>query len=288
MNYQAVARDSAGSILQYHTIGLLLDVTWGIGETAYQEAQTVVTNEHGLFTIRIGEGTPTGAGEFPNYTDINWYEATQWGLRIFADFEGGTAYNYFGGAFIKAVPFANTANEANVLLDSAIVANPFNPLDKKVYTDNGYKLGVGTTAPDTTLHVLGKLKYQDGSEGAGKLLMSDQDGNAGWSGATGWQNITLLNGWDEFGGVTPTYNRMPDGTVRLRGRITDHSTDIIFVLPAGSRPAQNLFIPVYNDDLNGNSFMIVNVNGEVTMYASGSFDSSTAFFLDGIDFLAEQ
>ncbi|MCB0764007.1 MAG: tail fiber domain-containing protein, partial [Flavobacteriales bacterium] len=49
------------------------------------------------------------------------------------------------------------------------------------------------SSPDTTLHVVGKLKYQDGTQGAGKVLTSDANGNASWglgAAATGW----ALNG----------------------------------------------------------------------------------------------
>ncbi|MEZ4808044.1 MAG: tail fiber domain-containing protein [Flavobacteriales bacterium] len=46
---------------------------------------------------------------------------------------------------------------------------------------NGAKrVGIGTASPDTTLHVSGKLKYQDGTQGDKLILTSDADGNASW------------------------------------------------------------------------------------------------------------
>ncbi|MCB0810134.1 MAG: beta-propeller fold lactonase family protein, partial [Flavobacteriales bacterium] len=46
---------------------------------------------------------------------------------------------------------------------------------------NGAKrVGIGTDSPDTTLHVAGKLKYQDGTQGDKKILTSDAEGNASW------------------------------------------------------------------------------------------------------------
>ncbi len=41
--------------------------------------------------------------------------------------------------------------------------------------------GFGTTTPDTTLHVVGKMKYEDGTQGNGYVLTSDADGNASWT-----------------------------------------------------------------------------------------------------------
>jgi hypothetical protein len=45
---------------------------------------------------------------------------------------------------------------------------------------NSGNVGIGTAAPDTTLHVLGKIKYQDGTQADKKILTSDADGNASW------------------------------------------------------------------------------------------------------------
>ena len=50
-------------------------------------------------------------------------------------------------------------------------------------------MGIGTTVPDTTLHVQGGFKLEDGSQGAGKVLTSDADGLASW------QNLAVGGHW---------------------------------------------------------------------------------------------
>jgi hypothetical protein len=40
--------------------------------------------------------------------------------------------------------------------------------------------GIGTTAPTSTLHVAGTLKYVDGNQVNGKVLTTDGSGNATW------------------------------------------------------------------------------------------------------------
>jgi hypothetical protein len=41
-------------------------------------------------------------------------------------------------------------------------------------------VGIGTTAPDEKLHLIGHLKMEDGTEGFGKIMMSDTNGVASW------------------------------------------------------------------------------------------------------------
>ena len=60
----------------------------------------------------------------------------------------------------------------------------------------GGNVGVGTEFPDTTLHVVGALKVQDGSEAAGKVLTSDADGLASWQTPTGGGGHWVANGND--------------------------------------------------------------------------------------------
>ena len=45
----------------------------------------------------------------------------------------------------------------------------------------GGNVGVNTLDPDAALHVNGSMKLVDGTQGAGKVLTSDADGNATWS-----------------------------------------------------------------------------------------------------------
>lgn len=42
-------------------------------------------------------------------------------------------------------------------------------------------VGFGTSTPDTTLHVVGQMKYEDGNETEGYILTSDANGVATWS-----------------------------------------------------------------------------------------------------------
>ena len=79
------------------------------------------------------------------------------------------------------------------------------------YTNNGLlthivtmsgngNVGIGTSTPSATLHVNGNFRLVDGSQGAGKVLTSDANGQASWQSATGgimqWITpIVILSGF---------------------------------------------------------------------------------------------
>jgi len=56
------------------------------------------------------------------------------------------------------------------------------------------KTGIGNSAPDSTLHVQGGLKFVTGRQGAGKVLTSDANGGADWATPSGGSGLTSLNG----------------------------------------------------------------------------------------------
>ena len=50
---------------------------------------------------------------------------------------------------------------------------------RMVIRDNG-NVGIGTNDPDTSLHIVGQIKYQDDNQMAGHVLTSDADGVGSW------------------------------------------------------------------------------------------------------------
>ncbi len=59
-------------------------------------------------------------------------------------------------------------------------------------------VGIGTTTPDERLHVVGSVKIEDGTQAAGNVLTSDENGLASWQ--------TLAPGADNLGNHTATQN----------------------------------------------------------------------------------
>lgn len=104
---------------------------------------------------------------------------------------------------------------------------------------------------------------------------------------TGWTAPTLLNGWKNYGGSWEVagFRKGADGIVSLKGLINSGTTQSVFVLPAGFRPKQTWFMPIYTG---------CSVFGMVYIYPDGRVDgwggslNSGCTSLDNISFMAEQ
>ena len=103
MNYQAVARDVSGNLIANHAIGiqLIIHQDSSTGTTVYSETFATSTNQFGLFTIAIGQGTPvTGT-----FNTIVWSSGNYW-LQVQMDPTGGTTYADMGTSQLLTVPYA--------------------------------------------------------------------------------------------------------------------------------------------------------------------------------------
>jgi hypothetical protein len=107
-NYQGVARDNGGNPLSNQPIGLQLSILEGSssGAPVYAETWSLVTNDLGLFSVRIGEGTVVSGSIY----GIEWGAAKHY-LKVEMDESGGTAYQHIGTSQLVSVPYALYAEE---------------------------------------------------------------------------------------------------------------------------------------------------------------------------------
>lgn len=103
INYQAVARNSSGSVLATQAVGVRISVIDGTptGTVQYSETHSVTTNQFGLFNIVIGNGV-AGTGTFGA---ITWTTGNKF-IKVEVDPAGGTAYVDMGTSKLQSVPFA--------------------------------------------------------------------------------------------------------------------------------------------------------------------------------------
>ncbi len=83
-------------------------------------------------------------------------------------------------------------------------------LSNSLVLGNNANVGIGTSSPETRLHLVGSMRLVDGTQSAGKVLTSDADGNASWqtiAGGIGPTGPTGLTGATGPAGVTG-----PNGT----------------------------------------------------------------------------
>ena len=74
INYQAVARDSTGSVLMNQGLTIQFSIISDIstGNTSWQETHQDSTNAYGLFTAIIGQGISTSVGSSATFDVIDW------------------------------------------------------------------------------------------------------------------------------------------------------------------------------------------------------------------------
>ena len=105
-NYQAVARTSAGLIMEDQNISVEISIMES-GSAVYTEEHAVTTNQFGLFTLSIGDGTAT-LGDFAT---VDWTSGS-YGVQVAMDENAGTTFVVMGTSPLLTVPFAMHAKTA--------------------------------------------------------------------------------------------------------------------------------------------------------------------------------
>jgi len=108
INYQALARDANGDILMNQTLTIQFSVISDIADTtntgiSWQETHTVSTNDYGLYTAIIGQGTATSVGSSVAFDSINW-GASNHLLKVEVNYGGGLVD--MGTTAFMSVPYA--------------------------------------------------------------------------------------------------------------------------------------------------------------------------------------
>lgn len=112
MSFQAVIRDANSALVQNTQVGIQISVIQGnaTGLPVYVERHTPTTNDNGLATIEIGNGSII-TGSFSN---IDWTNGPYF-LRTDTDLNGGANYTISGTSQLLSVPYALYAeNSGNV------------------------------------------------------------------------------------------------------------------------------------------------------------------------------
>ena len=117
INYQAVARDANGTILQNHFMILKASIySDTVANTIqWQELHNITTSDNGIFTIIIGEGLGLAASIQTAFANIEWNTSTHY-IKI--ELDQGSGFMDYGTTALQSVPYAlaaETADEANAV-----------------------------------------------------------------------------------------------------------------------------------------------------------------------------
>lgn len=102
-NYQAIVRNAGGQIVANQGINVRLTIRQGspTGNIVYRETQQDTTNEFGLATFAIGNGTIVAG----NFSLINWALGNYY-LQVELDVAGGSNFADMGTSQLLSVPYA--------------------------------------------------------------------------------------------------------------------------------------------------------------------------------------
>ncbi len=132
-----------------------------------------------------------------------------------------------------------------------------------IFDNNGFydgatgNLGLGTTTPAEKLDVQGNITL------TGEIIQNP------------WQNITLQNGWSNYGGgyATAQYYKDKEGVIHVKGLITGGTTaqgTVVFTLPAGYRPTERRIMSALTYSTTEGQVLRMDVltNGDVIIFGT--------------------
>ena len=108
-NYQAIARYSDGTPIQNRTIGIRISILEGsaVGMLIYREVHEVTTNEFGLVTLAIGNGSSD-----QDFTKIGWHSGGNKWIQVELDIENYGEFILMGTTPLLSVPYALFAKQS--------------------------------------------------------------------------------------------------------------------------------------------------------------------------------
>ena len=136
IDFQAMARDGSGNPLTSQNISVRMSIMEG-SSTVYSEVHSLTTDDYGLFTLAIGEGTPI-SGDF---TTIDWSTGNQ-KVKVEIDPNGGNSFVYMGTSELASVPYALYSANGSTWSQNG----------NDIYYNDGF-VGIGTNSPEGSLHV---------------------------------------------------------------------------------------------------------------------------------------
>ncbi len=114
-NYQAVLRDASDNIIANQEITLELSIEDAAGSDIWIETHTVTTNQFGLVSLVVGQGTRTG-GSATGFSDIDWGSGTK---KLHTVITYNSQDIDMGSSDIWSIPYSLTSGNASYAQEAA-------------------------------------------------------------------------------------------------------------------------------------------------------------------------
>lgn len=229
INYQAVARNAAGSVLQNQNVGIRLSIHDGSagGTIVYQETHSATTNQFGLFTVVIGGGTVQQG----TFAGVNWGSGGGKFLQVELDPTGGSSYSNMGTTQMESVPYALYA--ANSPAGATGATGPTGPQGAQGAQGNAGAQGAqGVTGPTGATGSGGGATGATGPTGptgpgggaTGPTGATGVKGSTGATGPTGATGAGVTGATGATGATGPAGTGSVSGTLNYIAKFTPNGT----------------------------------------------------------------
>ncbi len=166
MNYQAVARDGS-TVLANQTLDVQFSILIG-GVSIFQEVHSVTTNDYGLFTTVIGNGSLVSGA----FDAINWADG-DFNLKV--EIDTGTGFTNMGTTKLVSVPYSLFADKADMAVEDLKNVSATLPATGQILKWNGtewapapddnagvtYSGGIGIDISGTVINNTGDTNASD-------------------------------------------------------------------------------------------------------------------------------
>lgn len=288
--YQAIARANNGLPITNQPITIRISVISGspTGPILYVETHSPNTNQFGLFTLEVGQGTVANG----TFNTITWGANGHY-LKVEMDETGGVAYQDMGTVQLRSVPYALHAASVDNADDAD--ADPNNELQTLSISGNFLSLSNGNTITlpsggSGSTQVLSKTGSTIAlSNGGGTIALNDDNAsnelqNLSLTGSTlslsNGNSVTIPNGGSldnayDFGGAGAGRTITADaGEVSITSNVTNgialrvDNTSTGVGLISNTTNTSNTFSPI-QANTNSNSNAAAGIIGNSTGTAWG-------------------
>ncbi|MBP6730472.1 MAG: hypothetical protein KA149_00345 [Chitinophagales bacterium] len=220
VNYQAVARDATGVVLQNTPLKARYTVRDGsaTGTIVYQETHSALTtNQFGLFTVAIGSGI-INSGSF---SSIAWGSGDKY-LQVEIDINSTGSFTDLGAAQLLSVPYALYAGNSPAGATGATGAQGATG-NTGLNGNTGATGATGATGPQGIAGITG-LTGATGSGGGATGATGPTGATGAGGGATGPTGATGNTGLNGNTGATGAANA--SGTLNYIAKFTPNGTSL--------------------------------------------------------------